>query len=71
MNDLRQTLNVQRILTKDNGRKLVIGGTMLLVIGFMFLLTQPQVSYYRVIGIIGAVELFIGLVMHQSFENPK
>jgi hypothetical protein len=71
LNDIKQTLNFQRILTKDNGRKLVIGGTMLLVIGFLFLLTQPHISYYRVIGIIGAIELFVGLVMYQSFENPK
>lgn len=71
LNDNRKVLNLQRILSKDTGRKLVMGGVMLLVIGFLFLLTQPQVTYYRVIGIIGAVELFIGLVMYQTFENPK
>ncbi len=71
MNNDRLVLIIQRILSKETGRKLVIGGVMLLVIGLIFLVSHPQLTYYRVIGIIGAVELFIGLVMHQTFGNAK
>ena len=62
---------IQRILSKETGRKLVMGGVMLIVIGLIFLVSHPQLTYYRVIGIIGAVELFIGLVMVQTYDNPK
>lgn len=61
----------QRILSKETGRKLVMGGVMLLVIGFIFLIGYPNQTSYRMVGIIGAVEFFIGLVMYQSFDNPK
>ena len=71
MNNDRRTLTIQRILSKETGRKLVMGGVMLLVIGLIFLVQHPQLTYYRVIGIIGAVELFIGLVMYQAYNNPK
>ncbi len=71
MNNDRLVLIIQRILSKETGRKLVIGGVMLLVIGLIFLVSHPQLTYYRVIGIIGAVELFIGLVMVQTFGNAE
>ena len=71
MNNDRLVMIIQRILSKETGRKLVMGGVMLLVIGFIFLVQHPQLTYYRVIGIIGAIELFIGLVMYQTYENPK
>ena len=71
MNNDRRALTIQRILSKETGRKLVMGGVMLLVIGLIFLVQHPQLTYYRVIGIIGAVELFIGLVMYQTYNNPK
>ena len=71
MNNERRALNIQRILSKETGRKLVMGGVMLLVIGLIFLVQHPQLTYYRVIGIIGAVELFVGLVMYQTYDNPK
>ncbi len=61
----------QRILSKETGRRLVMGGVMLMVIGLIFLVGYPNLTSYRVVGIIGAVELFIGLVMYQTFENPK
>jgi len=48
-----------------------MGGVILLVIGLIFLVGYPQLTSYRVIGIIGAVELFIGLVMYQTYDNPK
>jgi len=48
-----------------------MGGVMLLVIGLIFLVQHPQLTYYRVIGIIGAIELFIGLVMYQIYDTPK
>ena len=71
MNNDRRVLTLQRILSKETGRKLVMGGVMLLVIGLIFLVQHPQLTYYRVIGIIGAIELFIGLVMYQTYNNPK
>ncbi len=71
MNNDRLLFTIQRILSKETGRKLVIGGTMLLVIGLIFLIGHPQLSYYRVIGIIGAIELFIGLVMVQTLGKPQ
>ena len=71
MNNERRALNIQRILSKETGRKLVMGGVMLLVIGLIFLVQHPQLTYYRVIGIIGAVELFVGLVLYQTYDNPK
>jgi membrane-bound ClpP family serine protease len=71
LNNDRLVLTIQRILSKETGRKLVIGGVMLLVIGFIFLVSHPQLTYYRVIGIIGAVELFIGLVIYQTYNTPK
>ena len=71
MNNERRALNIQRILSKETGRKLVMGGVMLLVIGLVFLVQHPQLTYYRVIGIIGAVELFVGLVLYQTYANPK
>ena len=61
----------QRILSKESGRRLVMGGVMLMVIVLIFLVGYPNLTSYRVIGIIGAVELFIGLVMYQTLENPK
>jgi hypothetical protein len=71
LNNDRRSLTIQRILSKETGRKLVMGGVMLLVIGLIFLVQHPQLTYYRVIGIIGAVELFIGLVMYQTYNNPE
>ncbi|MBA3868161.1 MAG: hypothetical protein ABI970_14990 [Chloroflexota bacterium] len=71
MNNDRRVLTIQRILSKETGRKLVMGGVMLLVIGLIFLVQHPQLTYYRVIGIIGAIELFIGLVMYQTYNTPK
>ena len=71
MNNDRLVLIIQRILSKETGRKLVMGGVMLLVIGLIFLVQHPQLTYYRVIGIIGAIELFIGLVMYQTYNNTK
>ena len=71
MNNERRALTIQRILSKETGRKLVMGGVMLLVIGLIFLVQHPQLTYYRVIGIIGAVELFVGLVLYQTYDNPK
>ena len=71
MNNDKVALFVQRILSKETGRKLVMGGVMLLVIGLIFLVQHPQLTYYRVIGIIGAIELFIGLVMYQNYNTPE
>jgi hypothetical protein len=71
LNNDRLVLIIQRILSKETGRKLVMGGVMLLVIGLIFLVQHPQLTYYRVIGIIGAIELFIGLVIYQTYDNPK
>ena len=71
MNNDKLVLFVQRILSRETGRKLVMGGVMLLVIGLIFLVSHPQLTYYRVIGIVGAIELFIGLVMYQTYDNPK
>ena len=71
MNNLQRILPIERILTKETGRKLVMGGVMLLVIGLIFLVSHPQLNYYRVVGIIGAIELFIGLVMYQTYDNRK
>ena len=73
MNNERTVLTTiqQRILSKETGRKLVMGGVMLLVIGLIFLVGYPNQSSYRMVGIIGAVEFFIGLVMYQTFDNPK
>jgi len=71
LNNDKLVLFVQRILSKETGRKLVMGGVMLLVIGLIFLVSHPQLTYYRVIGIVGAIELFIGLVMYQTYDNPK
>ena len=71
LNNDRLVLIIQRILSKETGRKLVMGGVMLLVIGLLFLISHPQLTSYRIIGIIGAVEFFIGLVMYQTFDNPK
>jgi hypothetical protein len=72
LNNERRVLTIQqRILSKENGRRLIMGGVMLLVIGLIFLVGYPQATSYRMIGIIGAVEFFIGLVMYQSFDNPK
>ena len=73
MNNERSVITTlqQRILSKETGRRLVMGGVMLMVIGLIFLVGYPNLTSYRVVGIIGAVELFIGLVMYQSFENPK
>jgi hypothetical protein len=71
LNNERRALPINRILNKENGRRLVMGGVMLLVIGLIFLVGYPQLTSYRVIGIIGAVELFIGLVMYQSYDNPN
>ncbi len=73
MNNERSVITTlqQRILSKETGRRLVMGGVMLMVIGLIFLVGYPNISSYRVVGIIGAVELFIGLVMYQTFENPK
>jgi hypothetical protein len=71
LNNDKLVLFVQRILSRETGRKLVMGGVMLLVIGLIFLVSHPQLTYYRVIGIVGAIELFIGLVMYQSYDSPK
>jgi len=61
----------QRILSKETGRRLVMGGVMLLVIGFIFLIGYPNQTSYRMAGIVGAIELFVGLVMYQTLDNPK
>ncbi len=71
LNNDRRVLTIQRILSKETGRKLVMGGVMLLVIGLIFLVSHPQLTYYRIIGIVGAVELFIGLVMYQTYGDTK
>jgi len=71
LNNDRRALTIQRILSKETGRKLVMGGVMLIVIGLIFLVSHPQLTSYRIIGIIGAVELFIGIVMYQAYDNPK
>jgi len=48
-----------------------MGGVMLLVIGFIFLIGYPNQTSYRMAGIVGAIELFVGLVMYQTLDNPK
>jgi NADH:ubiquinone oxidoreductase subunit 6 (subunit J) len=71
LNNERPALPINRVLNKENGRRLVMGGVMLLVIGLIFLVGYPHLTSYRVIGIIGAVELFIGLVMYQTYDTAK